>query len=113
MRWCGWLAAAALAAAVAGGCREKEPANVFPGTKWYDARVASMNVSPETAFMLARRAAVDAGRTQYITQRPLVIYDRQYVFSLPVAGGVSLKGYHVDGDDGTVRFYTKDTILKP
>lgn len=100
---------------LAAGCWnpvKRDPVNVFPGQPGYDKRVATFNLNEEQARELALAAARRDGRPEYVGNRPTVVHGKEYVFSLPIAEGASLKGYHVNGEKATVRFFFKDTTVQ-
>ncbi len=103
-------------AVVSTGCgnpMKRPPRNVFPGSEEYEKRVAGLKLTPGEAYSLAREAALDDGKLQFLSRVPTVIANKTYVFSMPQASGASLNGYHVDGNKGTVRFVSDKTVVKP
>lgn len=83
---------------------KRPPANVFPGTPEYAKRVESFKITPSQAYDIALEAARTDNRLQFLSRRPTVIVKRHYVFSMPQGSGASLQGYHVNGDNGDVKF---------
>ncbi len=103
-----------LAAAGLSGCGnplKRPPANVFPGSEAYEKRVAELKLSPQEAHDIAYGAARKDGRLHLMSRRPTVILKKTYVFSMPLASGASLNGYHVDGDKGTVRYVSDKKVV--
>jgi len=86
---------------------------VFPGTPEYDNRARTFQVGERQARERALQEAQRQGRDHVVSQRPTALYERQYVFSEPAAQGAELRGYHVDGDSGVVRYYEKSKVVKP
>lgn len=111
-----FLTLGALCVLAAAGCNnpiKREPANAFPGTPAYDKRVASFKITPEQAYRIAHEAGQTDRQLQYVSKRPTAIVKRWYVFSIPQASGAQAQGYHVNGDDGTVKFHREKKYLPP
>lgn len=109
------LAAAAVFLSVA-GCGNplsRPPQSVFPGSEFYASRIATFKLTPEQAYDVAHEAALTDNKLQFLSKRPTVVHKRWYVFSMPQASGATLKGYHVNGDTGEVRFFTKEQTVVP
>jgi hypothetical protein len=98
------LGAALAAIILSAGCFKRDPANVFPGSPYYDKRVAAFKITPSQAYDIALEAAKTDNRMQFLSRRPTVVVKRWYVFSMPQGTGASLQGYHVNGDTGEVKF---------
>ena len=99
---------ACLPALLALGCGNplhRDPANVYPGSSAYDKRVETFKVTPSQAYKLAYEQARDDEQLQYLSRKPTVVVKRSYVFSVPLASGANLQGYHVNGDNGMVTFF--------
>lgn len=107
-RHCCLLVAAALfSLAILGGCGnpiKRPPANVFPGSQQYEKRVSDLKLSPAQAYEIAHEQAEEEGRLHMLSRKPTVIVKRTYVFSMPQPSGASLQGYHVNGDNGKVKY---------
>ncbi len=116
MRRARWISLAAVAAvlAVFAGCGnplKRDSANVFPGSEAYEKRIKTFSYDPVEAYEMAREQAEEDNRLQYLSKRPTVVVKRWYVFSMPQASGASLKGYHVNGDSGKVRYVGQDRVV--
>ena len=99
--------------AVAPGCK-RPPANAFPGTNTYASRIETFKITPKQAHEIAYKAAQKDGQLQYISRTPIVVVKRWYVFGIPQPSGADLRGYHVNGDTGEVKFMNeKKTIPNP
>ncbi len=104
------LAVVALAATA--GCK-RPPANVFPGSEYYEKRVESFKITPEEAYDLALEQAEEDNKLQFLSKKPTVATKDSYVFSMPQGSGASLQGYHVNGKTGKVRFFSqKKTVTQ-
>lgn len=113
-RYAYWMIAALACIALA-GCGnpiKREPANVFPGSPAYDKRVASFKITPQQAYDIARESAQTNNRMQFLSRRPTVIVKRWYVFSMPQGSGASLQGFHVNGDNGQVKFVNEKKTVQ-
>ncbi|MDR1612623.1 MAG: hypothetical protein LBT97_07540 [Planctomycetota bacterium] len=111
-----FFALGALLIPVVAGCGnpiKRESANVFPGTPAYDKRVGNFKITPEQAYRIAREAGQTDRQLQHVSRRPTAIVKRWYVFSIPQASGAQLQGYHVNGDDGTVKFHREKKYIPP
>lgn len=104
--------AVALMIAGCGNPIKRDPANVFPGSEPYAKRVAAFKIKPDKAYELAHEAASTDNKLQFLSKRPTVIAKRWYVFSMPQPTGAILQGYHVNGDNGEVKFVNDKTIVK-
>ena len=113
MRWSLLLAVALCMALFAGCGRKKVGKTVFPGTPEYGNRAATLRINERDARERALRTAREQGREYEISSRPTALYERNYVFSQPASNGAELKGYHVDGDTGEVRYWTKSKVVNP
>lgn len=103
---------AALILVVFSGCSIKRPpANVFPGSEHYATRVESFKITPQQAYRIAHEAAQADGQLHFISRTPTVIVKRSYVFSLPLPSGANLQGYHVNGDNGDVKFVNEKKVI--
>lgn len=90
---------------------KREPANVFPGTEAFDKRVSGFKITPAQAYRIAYDRALADNQVHFISKRPTVIRKRWYVFGIPLPSGANLQGYHVNGDNGEVKFHReKETI---
>lgn len=98
---------------VSSGCIKRAPANVFPGSDAYEKRVSSLKISPTQAYEIAHEAAVTDNRLQFLSRRPTVIVKRTYVFSMPQSSGATLQGYHVNGENGEVKFVNDKKTVTP
>lgn len=110
----GLCALAVLATIALAGCGnplKRPPANVFPGSEEYAKRVDTFKISPSEAYSIAHEAASTDNNLQFLSRRPTVIVKRTYVFSMPRQSGASLRGYHVNGDTGAVKFMEEDRII--
>lgn len=92
---------------------KRDPANVFPGSDAYERRVGAFKIDPVEAYEIAREQAEEDNRLQFLSKRPTVVVKRWYVFSMPQASGASLKGYHVHGDSGKVRYVGQNRVVHP
>lgn len=106
------LVAAALFSAGCGNPVKRPPRNVFPGSEPYLARVKEFKISPAQAYEIARGEAETDQRLQFLSARPTVIARRWYVFSMPQGQGASLNGYHVNGDNGDVKFINEKKTVE-
>ncbi len=86
---------------------KRPPANVFPGSKEYEDRVATFKITPKQAYDIAHEEAVTDNKLQFLSRKPTVVVKRWYVFSMPQGSGAQLQGYHVHGDSGEVRFHAE------
>ncbi|MCC8109676.1 MAG: hypothetical protein LIQ30_11675 [Planctomycetes bacterium] len=86
---------------------KRPPANVFPGSKEYEDRIATFKITPKQAYDIAHEEAVTDNKLQFLSRKPTVVVKRWYVFSMPQGSGASLQGYHVHGDTGEVRFHAE------
>ncbi len=105
---------ALLASILLAGCGnplKRPPANVFPGSEEYAKRVETFKISPSQAYDIAHEAAVTDNKMQFLSRRPTVIIKRSYVFSMPQQSGASLRGYHVNGDTGEVKFMEENKSI--
>lgn len=105
---------ALLALIVLAGCSnpmKRPPANVFPGSEDYAKRVETFKISPSQAYDIAYEAAKTGNKMQFLSRRPTVVVKRTYVFSMPRQSGASLRGYHVNGDTGAVKFMEDDKTI--
>ncbi len=103
-----------LGLAMIGGCGnplKRPPANVFPGSEEYAKRVETFKITPSQAYDIALEAAKTENKMQFLSRRPTVIVKRSYVFSMPRQSGANLRGYHVNGDNGTVKFMEEDKSI--
>ncbi len=118
MRRAYWLPLAAVivvlgAFAGCGNPIKRDPANVFPGSEAYEKRIKAFKIDPIEAYEIALEQAEEDGRLQFLSKRPTVAVKRWYVFSMPQASGASLKGYHVHGDTGEVRYVGENRVVHP
>ncbi|MDR3211992.1 MAG: hypothetical protein LBU79_08765 [Planctomycetota bacterium] len=94
------------------GCGFKRPpANAFPGTSYYSDRVATLKISPVDAYRLAYQQAKEEGQLHFVSRTPTVLAKRWYVFSVPLGSGANLQGYHVNGDNGQVKFMNEKKVV--
>lgn len=98
------MAVLVLCGVLGAGCVKRPPANVFPGSQDYEARAATLKITPQQAYNIAHEAAQTDNRMQFLSRRPTVLMKHTYVFSMPQPSGASLRGYHVNGDTGEVKF---------
>lgn len=105
------LAVLLLTAAGCGNPMKRPPANVYPGSEEYDTRIATFKINPSQAHDIALGKARTDNRLQFVSRRPTVVVKRWYVFSMPQASGANLRGYHVNGDTGEVRFMSEDKAV--
>jgi hypothetical protein len=108
------LAAVVVALGVFAGCGnplKRDSANVFPGSEAYEKRIKSFDLDPVEAYEIALEQAEEDNRLQFLSKRPTVVVKRWYVFSMPQASGASLKGYHVNGDSGKVRYVGDSRVV--
>ena len=112
-----YLLAAGLAAALllvgCGNPIKRDPTNVFPGSEYYEKRVKTFKISPSQAYEIALEKASEENKLQFLSRKPTAVVKRSYVFSMPQPSGASLNGYHVNGDNGKVRFVTDKKIVSP
>ncbi len=93
------------------GCLSRPPSNVFPGTKDYATRVKTLKITPDQAYRIAYEQASADGQLHYISRQPTVLAKHWYVFSVPLPSGANLQGYHVNGDNGEVKFISEKKIV--
>ncbi len=106
----GWTLFAAAALCMLVGCGnplKRDPNNVFPGSAEYDRRIAAFKYSPSEAYEIAHETAEEDNKLQFLSKKPTVISGRWYVFSMPQGSGAELQGYHVNGDNGNVKFVSQ------
>ena len=101
-----------LVIAVCAGCVKRDPNNVFPGSDTYEKRIASFKISPAQAYRIAHEAAQTDNRLQFLSRRPTVVMKRWYVFSMPQPSGADIRGYHVHGDTGEVKFVNDKKFIE-
>lgn len=107
------LACSLLVAFTLSGCGFKRPpANTFPGSDSYSARVESFKITPQQAYQIAYEEAQTDRQLHYVSKKPTVIAKRWYVFSVPQASGATLQGYHVNGDNGEVKFVNEKKTVQ-
>lgn len=106
------LSAILLLATGCGNPIKRAPRNVFPGSEPYQKRVGEFKISPAQAYDIAHDEAKTDHKLQFLSARPTVITGRWYVFSMPQGTGASLNGYHVNGDNGKVKFVNEKTVVK-
>ncbi len=110
-----WLFPALVVVLLAAGCGnpiKRDPANVFPGSDAYAKRVQSFKYSPAQAHDIALDKAKQDNNLQFVSRKPTAIVKRWYVFSLPQGSGASLRGYHVNGDTGEVKFMKEEKTIE-
>ncbi len=91
---------------------KRDPNHVFPGSAEYDRRVSAFKITPSQAYDIAHEAADEDNKLQFLSKKPTVIAGRWYVFSMPQGTGAELQGYHVNGDNGNVKFVNqKRTVV--
>lgn len=93
------------------GCFKRAPANVYPGSDDYNKRVANFKITPEQAYRIAHEAAQTDRQLHFISRTPTVVAKRWYVFSVPLPSGANLQGYHVNGDNGDVKFVNEKKVI--
>lgn len=89
----------------------RPPQSVFPGSEYYQSRIDTFKITPQQAYRAAQEAAETDRKLQFLSRQPTVVYKRWYVFSMPQATGANLKGYHVNGDTGEVKFFSKNQTV--
>ena len=97
------------------GCNnpvKRDPPNVFPGTNYYNKRVSTFKITPRQAYEIAYEKASADDQLHFISRKPTVVVKRSYVFSVPLASGANLQGYHVDGDSGKVKFFNEKKVVQ-
>ena len=111
-----------LVASSAGGCYRQI---VYPGTRAYDERVRTLDVTPARAAELAAAAQQSAPNVRdnpgqralwwghRVPSSPTAIIDRTYLFEsdeMNKLQGLPLTGYYVDGTKGTVTYRQGDFL---
>lgn len=107
----GVMALGLLFSAGCGNPIKRPPQSVFPGSEEYATRIADFKVTPEQAYTIAHEEALTDHKLQFVSKKPTAVYKRWYIFSMPQATGANLHGYHVHGDTGEVKFFSKDQTV--
>jgi hypothetical protein len=84
---------------------------VWPHTSQYDAKVRTLQLSPQSAHaLLVERTRAHPDR--FFDQAPLFIIEDEYFFAEPRKTETRLQGFYVNGNTGVIEYKTSTKVLK-
>jgi len=84
---------------------------LWPNTKQYDAKVATLALSPQAVHALRVEKTRDRP-DGFFDPSPLFIIGDEYFFTVPEKAETRLQGHYVDGTTGVIRYRTSTKTVR-